>query len=58
VNGKAIPIGFSAAIYDKKYPKYANATFSNNVFTVEIGKPIYSPLQTAEEVYFEILEEN
>jgi hypothetical protein len=58
VNGKAIPIGFSAAIYDKKYPKYANATFSNNAFTVEIGKPIYSPLQTAEEVYFEVLEEN
>jgi len=58
VNGNPISIPFSAALYDKNYPKYAGATFSNNAFTIEIGNPIYSPIQTAEEVYFEVLEEN
>jgi len=57
VNGNPVGIPFVVSTFSKEYPKYAEATYSNGSFKVELGKPSMKPLTEGKGVNFKILYE-
>jgi len=57
VNGNPVGIPFVVSTFIKEYPKYAEATYSNGSFKVELGKPSMKPLTEGKGVNFKILYE-
>lgn len=58
VNDNLVHIPFAASVYNKNQPKYADATYQDGKFTVEIGKPSAKPVKEGENVNFWILHED
>jgi hypothetical protein len=57
VNGSEVKISFVASVYNKKFPDYANATFREGKFTVELGVPSMKPLIEGKDINYQILHE-
>ena len=58
VNGKQVNYTFVASSFDKKFPIYADAKFSDGKFTVEVGRPNTKPITEGKDFNFNILYSN
>jgi hypothetical protein len=57
VNGNPVGIPFVVSTFSKEYPKYADATYMDGRFTIELGKPNAKPLTEGNGVNYRILYE-
>ena len=57
VNGNSVEIPFVASIYEKNYPSYADATYHEGKFKIELGKPNGKPLTEGDGMNYRMLNE-
>jgi hypothetical protein len=57
VNGNPVEIPFVASIYEKNYPSYADATYHEGKFKIELGKPNGKPLTEGDGMNYRMLYE-